>query len=81
MRFQRDWKEEWVDRMGLIVALSGEHRFERLDSLKKDMKQLSEDKVKELKYCFKQRFTPSHSAGDIYEGCETATKSVEMACE
>jgi len=57
---KRDWKEKWVDQMGLIVALAGEQRFKRLESFKLAMSvALTEDQCEELRECLRQRFTPS----------------------
>lgn len=72
----RDWKEVYVDRMGLIVALSGEDRFQKLTELKRDMVKLPQALQMELMECLRQRFTPSNS--DC--GCQSATKSVRLVC-
>lgn len=68
----RDWKEPWVDRMGLVVALSGEDRFTHLQRLKRDMAPLAPEQQAELRECFRQRFTPSNGA----DGCQSATQAV-----
>lgn len=73
MKIERDWKEFWVDDMGLIVALSGEARFERLRKFKALMQRLTEAEQRELGDCLRQRFTPSN--GD--SGCQEATSSVK----
>lgn len=36
----KDWKESWIDWMGLIVALSGEKRFYELETFKLRMNEL-----------------------------------------
>lgn len=72
----RDWKEEWVERMGLIVALSGDYRFKQLAKMKGDMAvRLSQQEVAELKECLRRRFTPSNGN----DGCREATQSVRSA--
>jgi hypothetical protein len=56
----RDWKEAWVDQMGLIVALSGANRFDLLNQFKAAMmSRLSSEQRDELVECLRQRFTPS----------------------
>jgi len=60
MNIERDWREAWVDKMGLIVALHGEQRFKRLEAFKLEMfVELTPDQCAELKECLRQRFTPS----------------------
>ena len=55
----RGWTEKWVDRMGLIVTLSGTARFAYLDKFKADMKvELTPEQIIELKVCLCERFTP-----------------------
>lgn len=70
----RDWKEAWVDEMGLIVALSGTQRFERVDRFNVKMKLLSTEQREELKECLRQRFTPTNGK----DGCQEATESVQL---
>lgn len=72
----RDWKEDWVDRMGLIVALSGEARFQCLVLFKLDMAtKLSEAECRELRVCLRKRFMPTNGQ----DGCQEAVKSVREA--
>lgn len=60
---KRDWKEHWVDRMGLIVALHGKARFDALDAFKLKMfVELTVDEQAQLRACLRQRFTPSASS-------------------
>lgn len=63
--FTRDWKEEYVDFMGLIVALSGEQRFARMTELKDGMKGLTDKQNKELKQAFRERFYPFSCSGKL----------------
>jgi hypothetical protein len=72
MKYERDWKEPYVDRMGLIVALSGQHRFQKLSELKKDMSSLPASQQSELKECLRQRFTPTNGQ----DGCSEAMASM-----
>lgn len=61
--FKRDWKEAWVDEMGLVVALSGKARFEAMDAFKLKMfVTLTPEAIAELRECLRQRFTPSSAA-------------------
>jgi hypothetical protein len=70
---ERDWKEEWVDRMGLIVCLSGSLRFDALREFKRDMGfKLSNAQIQELKACLKARFTPTNGE----DGCQSGTSAV-----
>lgn len=55
----RNWTEDWIEEMGLIVALHGEARFARLISFKQRMRCLAPEKAFELRECLRQRFTPS----------------------
>lgn len=76
MMEQRDWKEFWVDEMGLIVALDGNKRFELMADFKLRMVfELSPNEQSELKDCLRKRFTPSN--GD--NGCQSATQAVREA--
>lgn len=72
--WNRDWKEAYVDQMGLIVALSGKDRFVQMEFLKERMRELPESQQVELKECLRQRFTPSGS----HTGCKSATEAVEL---
>lgn len=70
-----NWKESWIDKMGLIVTLSGNNRFTKLSELKSIMaSQLTPQEVAELKECFRQRFTPTGGLN----GCRSATDSVNQ---
>jgi hypothetical protein len=71
-QYQQDWKEPWIDRMGLIVALSGSERFLRLSKLKTDMAGLSPAMQAELRAAIRERFTPSNGR----DGCQSAMQSV-----
>lgn len=71
----RDWKEKYIDRMGLIVALSGEPRFQQLSLLKADMALLSSEMQQELKSALRQRFAPSGGT----DGCQSAMNAVTSA--
>lgn len=74
MKLERDWKEAWVDRMGLIVCLDGKERFAALDQFKRDMGfMLSNSQIAELKACIRDRFTPTNGGN----GCQSATASVK----
>lgn len=54
----RDWKEVWVDRMGLIVALDAERRFKALQELKAAMaRELTQKQRSELLVTLAERFT------------------------
>ena len=76
MNIQRDWKEAYVDQMGLIVALSGKPRFEMLEAFKLRMfVELTAEQCAELKECLRQRFTPSGGK----DGCQSATDAVNQA--
>jgi hypothetical protein len=62
----RDWKEAWVDHMGLIVALSGNARFAMLDAFKLKMfVDLTPDEQAELRDCLRRRFTPSSCSNKL----------------
>ena len=74
-KFCRDWKESWVDQMGLIVALSGAERFSKLTQFKIRMKELAPESQKELMETLRMRFTPTN--GD--NGCREATSAVREA--
>ena len=59
---ERDWKEAWVDRMGLIVTLSGQDRFMRLKKFKADMvHDLTPGQIVDLRICLRERFSPSNA--------------------
>lgn len=75
MKIERDWKEEWVDRMGLIVTLSGEDRFAALEKFKSDMVKLGKGDRWSLQDCLRHRFTPSNGQ----DGCQSATDAVKEA--
>lgn len=69
----RDWREKWVDEMGLIVTLSGEDRYFRLNQLKFRMgRDLTEQEVYQLRQCLRERFTPSNGQ----DGCKEAMDSM-----
>lgn len=70
----RDWKEGWIDQMGLIVALGGEHRFNKLRQFKDDMaRYLTPEERSELKEALRQRFTPTNGQ----DGCSSAMEAVK----
>lgn len=73
-RFVRDWKEPFVDEMGLIVALSGQERFAKLAEFKRKAATLSEHDQRLLKECLRQRFTPTNGN----DGCASATDAVRQ---
>jgi len=76
MTIERDWRELWVDRMGLIVALSGKERFDMLEAFKLRMfVELTLAEQEQLRECLRQRFTPSNGN----DGCQSATESVRQA--
>lgn len=75
--YERDWKELWIDQMGLIVCLSGEDRFQRMREFKAFMALLSQEKQAELKEAIRMRFTPSNGQ----DGCQTAMRSVKEVME
>ena len=81
--FERDWKERWIDEMGLIVALSGEVRFSTLASFKNRMRTLPQADQESLRIALKQRFTPSSYSTNnpSFNGCREGTVSVESAIE
>lgn len=70
----RDWRETWVDEMGLIVALSSDARFQKLSVFKQKMaKELTVEQQAQLRICLRQRFTPSNGQN----GCQGATAAVK----
>lgn len=71
----QDWKENWIDQMGLIVALSGAERFRKLEVFMVEMRLLSAPELAELKEALRQRFTPSNGQ----DGCQGATEAVREA--
>lgn len=74
MKYEKDWREIWVDRMGLIVALSGAERFDSLNKMKKDMAEnLNPDQINIVKDVIRQRFTPTNGEN----GCQSATQAVK----
>lgn len=76
MTFTRDWKEEWIDRMGLIVVLGGKERFEHLNRLKFDMTtKLNCREITELKEAIRMRFTPTNGQ----DGCQSGIQAVKEA--
>lgn len=76
-----DWKEDWVDQMGLIGALSGTDRFNRLQEFKSRLTILSEERQSELMRYLALRFTPSSVKSDSSEfnGCRSGTEAIEEA--
>lgn len=75
MKFERDWKEAWIDRMGLIVALSG---YVAIRRFKEDMATLeSLAEVEALREAIRQRFTPSSYADAERDGCKSAMAAVK----
>lgn len=79
MTFKRDWKEKWVDEMGLIVALSAPERFTRLDDFKHRLNQLPPEQRQEVRWAVAKRFTPSstRSSSEEFKGCRSATEVIE----
>lgn len=73
-RFIRDWREYWVDRMGLIVALSGENRFTKLLEFKRDLDALFACEQLAVKEAIRLRFTPS----DGIDGCTSGIEAVKQ---
>jgi hypothetical protein len=73
-----DWREPWIDRMGLIVALGGEERFTHLRAFKKDMRvKLTVDERQALKAAIQARFTPTNGE----DGCASGVSAVKEAME
>lgn len=72
--YQQSWQEKLVDEMGLVVALSGESRFEAMKSLRLKIHQLSPAQQIEIKAILKQRFTPTNGE----DGCQSATRAVKI---
>lgn len=71
------WIEPWIDRMGLIVALSGDERFKAINRLKHDMRiNLTKDEQEQLRCAFRARFAPSRGS----DGCKTAMNSLDQVC-
>lgn len=71
---ERDWKEEWIDEMGLIVALSGKERFTKLSIFRIKMRALLSPVDQDaLKEALRQRFTPTNGM----DGCQEATAAVK----
>lgn len=70
---QQPWKEVFVDRMGLIVALSGQRRMEAMSALVSDIRALPAGKAVEVKECLRLRFTPTNGGN----GCQSATEAVK----
>lgn len=74
MNINQNWKEPWIDQMGLIVALSGEERFIMLARFKYRMAmELSTFDQAELRVAIRQRFTPSNGE----DGCQSAMSAVK----
>jgi len=74
MNFIRDWKEEYIDEMGLIVALSGIERYARLAVFKLSIKhQLTKDEQHQLRFAIKNRFTPTNGQ----DGCRSGMEAVK----
>lgn len=67
-----NWKETFVDRMGLIVVLSGQQRLEKLAALKSDIDKLSPKEQQEVRECLRMRFTPSNGE----DGCDSAMNAL-----
>lgn len=74
-KFQRPWKEEFVDHMGLVVALSGNRRFSELKKLKERIDALPDNQREEIKQAIRQRFTPTNGT----DGCCGAMAAVKEA--
>lgn len=73
-----DWREIWIDRMGLIVALAGEERFRQLRAFKADMASLlSPAQCDQLHQALTARFTPTNGQN----GCQSATAAVRAVAE
>lgn len=71
------WKEQWIDQMGLIVALSGDERFRKLAEFKTKMRDLSLPDQVALKEAIRQRFTPTNGQ----DGCQSATEAVRQTIQ
>lgn len=70
--------------MGLLVALSGDKRFEEITRFKSDMfRLLTADERKELSECLRQRFTPTNAGTNdpAFAGCAEAASAVEAVTE
>ena len=60
---KRDWREPWIDQMGLILTLSGRPRFVMMEAFKlKMLVELTPEQWIDLKEALRQRFTPSTSS-------------------
>ena len=79
MNFVQDWREKFIDEMGLIVALNGEERFTKLSLFKNRINDLNSNDRAEIKNLLKLRFTPSSiNTNNIeFNGCRAGTESVE----
>lgn len=71
----KNWIEDWIDEMGLIVALSGNERFNKIAKFKCARKFLSEKGQQKLDEAIRKRFTPSNGE----DGCKTAMDSVKRS--
>lgn len=69
---EQPWKEAFVDRMGLIVALSGDERHAKMRELVLDISRLSGPLQAEVKETLRTRFTPTNGE----DGCRSASEAV-----
>lgn len=73
--FVRDWKEAYIDHMGLIVALSGERRMDEMRLFKRNMERLTLKQQGELRLALALRFTPTNGQ----DGCQSGMQAVREA--
>lgn len=79
---ERDWKEAWIDEMGLIVALSGEDRFRRLSAFKARCLLLAPTYKAELSAALKQRFMPSsYPENPPADGCRSGMDAINAVTQ
>lgn len=71
--YKRGWIAHCVDHMGLIVALSGERRFEEMRKLNEKLMTLTPERRAQIKEILRQRFTPTNGQ----DGCQSAMAAVK----
>lgn len=71
--YAKPWIETWIDRMGLIVALNGEERFQQIYQFKVDLNRLNHDMQTQVKEAIRLRFAPTNGN----DGCVSGTMAVK----
>ncbi len=69
--------EIFVDKMGLIVCLSGEARFAKIREFKKELAAYPLQERLFISEAIRKRFTPTNGQ----DGCESGMASVKEATE